>query len=97
MSFRFLPAAQDELLECIAHHADIQPALGARFEEAVAFAVRSAASHPERGAARSRNTRRWLVKGFPYAVLYRADDSGILVVAVAHERRHPAYWEQRLP
>ncbi len=97
MSFRFLPAAEHELLEGITHYAEIQSALGIRFEGAVAHAVRSAVAHPERGAMRSRNTRRWLVKGFPYAVIYRSGEQGVLVVAVAHERRRPTYWINRLP
>ena len=30
------------------------------------------------------------------AVIYQEGAGGILVVAVAHQRRQPAYWERRL-
>jgi plasmid stabilization system protein ParE len=47
MIFRFLPAAQAELLEGISYYAAIRPELGVRFEQAVARAVRSAVTHPD--------------------------------------------------
>ena len=65
MIFRFLPPAEAELLEGISYYSVVRPELGSRFEQAVAEAVRRAAvAHPERGAPRSKSTRRWLVKAF---------------------------------
>ena len=96
MSFRFLAPAQTELLEAITYYAEINAELGVRFEQALARAVRAAAAHPERGATRSRNTRRWLVQGFPFGVIYREGTGEILIVAVVHQRKQPAYWERRL-
>ena len=61
MTFRFLAPAQAELFEAITYYSEINAELGVRFEQAVANSVRAAATHPERGAPRSRNTRRWLV------------------------------------
>ena len=96
MIFRFLPHAQAELLEGVSYYSAIRAELGLRFEQAVADAVRSAVAHPERGAPRSKNTRRWLVKGFPFGVIYRANEAEVLVVAVAHQRRQPEYWARRV-
>ncbi|MFT4241017.1 MAG: type II toxin-antitoxin system RelE/ParE family toxin [Acidovorax sp.] len=96
MSFRFLPPAEAELLEGISYYAAIRPELGLQFEQAVAQAIRAAAAYPERGAPRSRSTRRWLVGRFPYCVIYRADEAGILIVAIAHERKRPEYWAARM-
>ena len=95
MTFRFLPAAQTELLEGIEYYSAIRPELGARFEQAVAHAVLSAVAHPQHGAPRSQNTRRWLVKGFPFGVIYRATDEEVTIVAVAHQRKRPEYWGER--
>ena len=96
MTFRFLPPAQAELLEAISYYSAIRAELGSRFEQAVADAVRSAVAHPERGAPRSKHTRRWLVKGFPFGIIYRANEREVLVVAVAHQRKKPEYWAQRV-
>ncbi len=96
MSFRFLAPAQQELLEAASYYSAISTELGTRFEQAVAIAVRGAVAHPERGAPRSKNTRRWLVKGFPFGVIYREDGREVLVVAVAHQRKQPEYWSHRV-
>jgi plasmid stabilization system protein ParE len=96
MNIRFLASAQAELLAVITYYAEITPELGARFEQAAAKAVRAAATHPERGAPRSSNTRRWMVKTFPFGVIYREGVSEILVVAVAHQRKKPEFWARRL-
>jgi plasmid stabilization system protein ParE len=96
MTFRFLAPAQAELLEGISYYSAIKAELGLRFEQAVADAVRSAVAHPERGAPRSRNTRRWLPKSFPYGLIYRASEAEVLVVAVAHQRKRPEYWARRV-
>ena len=87
MSFRFLAPAEAELLEAISYYSSIKAELGLRFEREVSIAVRCAVAHPERGAPRSKSTRRWLVKGFPFGVIYRETPDDILVVAVAHERK----------
>jgi toxin ParE2 len=96
MSFRFLAPAEAELLEAISYYLAIRPELGTKFEQAVAEAIRSAVAHPERGAPRAKSTRRWLVKGFPFAIVYRANESGLLIVAVAHQRKRPAFWAGRI-
>jgi plasmid stabilization system protein ParE len=94
--FRFLPPAEAELLQQISYYSAIQPELGIRFEEAVAEAVRKAVAFPEHGAPRSKNTRRRLVVGFPFGVIYAVLETEILVVAVADGRRKPNYWAKRL-
>ena len=96
MNIRFLASAQAELLAVITYYAEITPELGARFEQAAAKAVRAAATHPERGAPRSSNTRRWMVEGFPFGVIYREGGSEILVIAVAHQRKKPEFWARRI-
>jgi plasmid stabilization system protein ParE len=96
MTFRFLAPAEQELLEAISYYSAIRADLGLRFEQAVAVAVRGAVAHPERGAPRSKNTRRWLVKGFPFGIIYRENGREVLVVAVAHQRKKPEYWSHRL-
>jgi plasmid stabilization system protein ParE len=95
-SFRFLPPAEDELLQQISYYSSIRPELGVKFEGAVADAVRAAASHPEHGAPRSKNTRRRLVIGFPFGVIYAISGNEIIIVAIADGRRKPDYWVKRL-
>ncbi|MFT3821788.1 MAG: type II toxin-antitoxin system RelE/ParE family toxin [Rubrivivax sp.] len=94
--FRFLPPAEAELLQQISYYSAVRPELGVQFEEAVAEAVRKAVEYPAHGAPRPKNTRRRLVNGFPFAVIYKEVGDGILVVAMADGRRKPDYWVRRL-
>lgn len=41
-------------------------------------------------------TRRYLLKRFPYVVVYRVSAERIDIVAIAHGRRRTAYWAKRL-
>ena len=41
-------------------------------------------------------TRRYLLKRFPYVVVFRVATHRIEVIAIAHGRRKPRYWTSRL-
>jgi toxin ParE1/3/4 len=52
--------------------------------------------HSERWPAYLYGTRRYLLKRFPFVIVYRAGESRIEIVAVAHGRRRPGYWAARV-
>jgi plasmid stabilization system protein ParE len=52
--------------------------------------------HPMLGAPYYSGTRRKLLTRFPYALIYLIDRSDVVVVALAHQRREPFYWVDRL-
>lgn len=93
---RFLPAAEAELLKEVAYYSSARDGLGIKFELAVENAVKMALANPDGGRPSSKGTRSWLVKGFPFTVLYRATSAEFLVVAVVHHRRKPGYWADRI-
>ena len=39
--------------------------------------------------------RRYILRRFPFGIIYRIDSQEILVFAVAHLRREPGYWRIR--
>ena len=41
-------------------------------------------------------TRRYLMKRFPYIVIYRVAEDRIEIIAVIHGRRRPGFWKVRL-
>jgi len=51
---------------------------------------------PERWPRGLAETRRFVLKRFPFAIIYREHSSIIQVIAVAHGRRRPGYWKDRL-
>ena len=57
--------------------------------------VRAILLAPERGPLESHGCRRYLLPNrYPYALIYRLTP-GVEVVAVAHQRRRPEYWQYR--
>jgi plasmid stabilization system protein ParE len=51
---------------------------------------------PDRWATYLHGTRRYLMKRFPYLVVYRKTEDKLQVIAVAHGKRKPGYWRRRL-
>jgi toxin ParE1/3/4 len=40
--------------------------------------------------------RRYVLRRFPFLIVYRESSTGIEIVAIAHGRRQPGYWRQRI-
>lgn len=95
-TFRFLPEARLELLQQIEYYGNVREGLGVLFQHAVSEVVRRAVANPEQGAPRAHDTRRMLVKKFPFSVIYRVTGDVVLIVALADSRRRPDYWVRRV-
>ena len=93
---RFTRLARSELLAQIAHHEQLAVGLGARFRSEVEAAAHQAAAYPLHGKPSAGETRRRLVSGFPFSVVYTEEASGVLIHAVADGRRSPDYWLSRV-
>ncbi|MEQ1879613.1 MAG: type II toxin-antitoxin system RelE/ParE family toxin [Burkholderiales bacterium] len=89
MKAHFLPAAEAELLKQVAYYSIAREGFGVKFRAAIMLAVEMAAANPESGAASHKGTRRRIVKGFPFSVVYRPSDTELLIVAIAPNRRKP--------
>jgi toxin ParE1/3/4 len=40
--------------------------------------------------------RKFVLRQFPYTIIYREVESRIEILAISHGRRRPGYWRQRL-
>lgn len=73
------------------------PDAALRFDAEVDRALEQIIQAPQRWAAGPHATRRFLLRQFPFTLVYRERESGeIQVVAVAHTSRRPGYWKGRL-
>ena len=70
--------------------------VASRFAGELNCAIGLIAEAPHRWPAGVRGTRRLLLQRFPFAVVYRELPSTIQILAVAHGRRRPGYWKQRV-
>jgi toxin ParE1/3/4 len=71
------------------------PAAGKRFVASLRAAMRLVREAPERWVEFQPGIRRVMLKKFPYAVVYTVTPERVLVLAVMHSSRHPAYWHGR--
>ena len=69
---------------------------GLRFLRAAYAAAEYAARHPLRSSADRDGFRRITIKPFPYGLVYEAHATHIMIFAVSHHRREPAYWAGRI-
>jgi toxin ParE2 len=96
MSVRLLPAAQSELDEAIHWYTQQAPGLGDSFLVEFLRTIQLIERHPNGWHPLSNQTRRCRLRRFPYGVIYNIHQDDILVVAVAHLHRRPAYWHGRV-
>jgi plasmid stabilization system protein ParE len=95
MRIVFLAEAKAEFDEAERYYERQMPGLGARFRAGVRGAPRRVRNWP-RGAPVERGPVRHLVLGrFPYKRLYAVEADQLVIIAVAHQHRAPAYWIER--
>lgn len=92
---RFDAAAERELNEAIDFY-DLESAgLGGVFLDEVERALAQVEAFPEAADPVREGIRKHLLHKFPYALFYSLRPDQIRILAVAHARRRPFYWEDR--
>jgi toxin ParE1/3/4 len=87
--------AEAELAEAFSWYEGRAQGLGTEFTRAVRAAFALISRNPEQFPRVRGDVRRALVRRFPYAVYYIAEDDQISILAVIHTRRHPRRWQSR--
>jgi plasmid stabilization system protein ParE len=93
---RFLSPASKELDEAIRYYDHQLPGLGLRFYQEVEATIERIKFMPKAWTKIGKETRRCLIKGFPYALYYAAEADEILITAVAHLHRDPEHYSDRM-
>ena len=89
------PAAVAEAKAAREWYAERSAKAAAAFMAEIDLAMAQIQEHPERWRSHRQGERRYLLKRFPFLVVYRRVDERIQVLAVAHARRRPGYWRRR--
>lgn len=95
MRFIVRPAAAADIDEAFLWCEGQRVGLGTEFLTAAQATIDAIAAHPLRYAVIRRNTRRALLRRFPYGIYYRIYDDIVVVVACMHGRRNPKRWQSR--
>ena len=96
MKLEFFPAAEQELLEAAKEYEGHLSGLGNDFLLEVERIGSVLLELPSLGEKLDSIHRRIPLRRFPYALIFRRDGNFIRVVAVAHRRRRPRYWQARV-
>jgi toxin ParE1/3/4 len=89
--------AEQELKEAVQYYEARSQGLGAAFEETIYQAVQRIRENPTQYPFYKKlRVRKYSVERFPYVIFYGVFEDVIWIVAMAHGRRKPEYWTQRL-
>ena len=89
------PAAAADIEETYLWYQRQRVGLGEEFLAAVDAILCDISAHPKTHPVIHRETRRALLRRFPYAIFYRLYGETIIVVACMHGRRDPKRWKGR--
>lgn len=90
------PEAQEELRAAAIYYEDRRVELGLRFVQAVESGFRQIERSPMTWRCVRGDIRRFLMKIFPFGIVYAPIEGEIFVLAIMHLKREPDYWLGRL-
>jgi len=94
-SLGFHPEAETELNDAADYYALQSSGLDRQFLAEIEQALAQIVAFPEASSPVHARTRRKVLLGYPYSLMYSATDSEIRVLAVTHHSRRPFYWRAR--
>jgi plasmid stabilization system protein ParE len=93
---KFLTLAQQEVDQAFVWFDERDEGKGVEFLDELDRVVRLVKIYPLAFVEIEPEIRRCLFARFPYSLIYGIEDETIVVIAVAHVRRSPRYWVDRL-
>ena len=92
----FDPDARAEFLAAVEYYEECEAGLGRRFRQLVETEIGNIGFMPFRFRVLHAPFRRCLIPSFPYYLIFSIEPNFILVVALAHTKRKPGYWLDRI-
>ncbi len=98
MNIRIRDEAEAELEDAFDYYQRKRDGLGHKFLDDYLHGVQQIAGAPHRWPydRASKVARRYRLDHFPYNLIYRVLPDHCMIIAVAHQRRRPGYWRDRL-
>jgi toxin ParE1/3/4 len=94
-AIEFLPAARLEAEDALGWYLERSPRAGEAFVRELEHGLALIAESPSLCPRFEAGTRRYVLRKFPYSIIYREMPTRIDVVAVCHHKRRPRYWQDR--
>jgi hypothetical protein len=96
MRVQILDPAEIELNDAFEYYENELEGLGYSLLEEFKSGVNRILQYPDAWSPIKENVRKCVLKKFPYSIIYAIHDEIILILAIAHHRRRPDYWIDRL-
>ncbi len=98
MKYRIIirPEAEDDLKEAFSWYEDKRKGLGYDFLLQVDAGIRFIERNPNIHPIEYKETRKHLIKRFPYKIIYLVEKEKIIVLAIAHGKRSPTLIKKRI-
>ena len=94
-ALEFVAQALEEAEAAARWYAERSEAAAGGFTDELDVATAAILERPEAWPMFDHGTRRYLLRRYPFSVVYRIEQHRILIVAVAHGHRRPGYWRTR--
>ena len=91
-----IAAAEREVSAAVEYYMTKAPHVAERFLADFDQTVQRIVAHPNARTLIGRGLRRCLLTDFPYQVIYRIEGDVIRVYAIAHHKRRPRDWRNRV-
>ncbi len=92
----FHPEAEEEMKASAVFYETKVNGLGDKFLDEIEHALEKISVSPEVWPIYFENIRHFLLRRFPFAMLYEIIGDSIYVISVMHLKRKPFYWKVRL-
>ena len=92
----FHPSAVEEAKAAYGYYSARSERAGNAFLSELDRAIVGISESPHRWRTHLHGTPRYIMRRFPFLVIYQESGATLAVVAVAHARRRPAYWRDRV-
>lgn len=96
LPIEYHPEARLELIGALEWYSDRSRESAQNFYQQIERAQEAIQKDPHTWAVYLYGTRRYLLKRFDYVVVYRVLNDRIQFIVIAHGRRKPGYWGDRL-
>lgn len=95
MNFSFHPDVEEEFFEAIKYYEGCKRGLGYDFSIEVYSAIDKILAFPDTWPILDDEIQRFLVKRFPFGIIYSIEPDVIFILSVMHLNRKPGYWKYR--
>jgi plasmid stabilization system protein ParE len=90
------PEAEDDLKEAFSWYEDKRKGLGYDFLLQVDAGINFINRYPEIHPIEYKGTRKYVIKRFPYKIIYFIEEEKIIILAVIHGKRRPDLIKERI-